>query len=136
MSVPEGLRGTGKLKVVEDARYLSKYTITITANEKVFLPEYQRSLTDDINRIALAIFVEAFSANNITVKSAEDYAERRRLQESAYRNCTKLLALIHLAWTVFHLKLKRVKYWGGLAVNVKNLLKAWKESDYKRYHKV
>ena len=83
MSVPEGLRGTGKLKVVEDARYLSKYTITITANEKVFLPEYQRSLTDDINRIALAIFVEAFSANNITVKSAAQSVKRkeRKTQE-------------------------------------------------------
>lgn len=136
MSVPEGLRGTGKLKIIEDARFLSKYTITITANQKVFLPEYQRSLTDDINRIALAIFTEAFSANEIKVKCADDYKERRRLQDSAYNNCTELLALVHLAQAVFHLKLKRVQYWGNVIVNVKNLLKAWKESDYRRYYKM
>ena len=32
MSVPEGLRGTGKLEVIEKALDLADYTITITAN--------------------------------------------------------------------------------------------------------
>ena len=40
MSVPEGLRGTGRLEVIEKALDLADYTITITANPKIFLPEY------------------------------------------------------------------------------------------------
>ena len=58
MAVPEGLRGTGKLEVFEKALDLATYTITITANKKVFLPEYQGSLTDKINGVALAIYME------------------------------------------------------------------------------
>ena len=97
MSVPEGLRGTGRLEVIEKALDLDDYTITITANSKIFLPEYQKSLTDDINRIALAIYVDAWTANNIKVTNEESYMERRRLQERAARNCNNLLALMQLA---------------------------------------
>lgn len=117
MSVPEGLRGTGRLEVIEKALDLADYTITITANSKIFLPEYQKSLTDDINRIALAIYVDAWTANNIKVTNEESYMERRRLQERK----------------VFHLKLKRIKFWGEKTLNVRGLLRAWRESDYKRY---
>ena len=133
MSVPEGLRGTGRLEVIEKALDLADYTITITANPKIFLPEYQKALTDDINRIALAIYIDAWTANNILVRNAENFAERKRLQERAARNCNNLLALMQLAQKVFHLKLKRIQFWGEKTLNVRNLLRAWKESDYKRY---
>lgn len=132
MSVPEGLRGTGRLEVIEKALDLADYTITITANSKIFLPEYQRSLTDDINRIALAIYVDAWTANNIKVTNEEGYMERRRLQERAARNCNNLLALMQLAQKVFHLKIERIKFWGEKTLNVRGLLRAWRESDYKR----
>ena len=136
MSVPEGLRGTGRLEVIEKALDLADYTITITANPKIFLPEYQKALTDDINRIALAIYIDAWTANNILVRNAENFAERKRLQERAARNCNNLLALMQLAQKVFHLKLKRIQFWGEKTLNVRNLLRAWKESDYKRYSKL
>ena len=48
MSVPEGARGDGKFSLEIRAEELARYTMQITANEKVFLPEYQRALTDDI----------------------------------------------------------------------------------------
>lgn len=136
MSVPEGQRGTGKLEVIVKSLELSDYTLKITANPKVFLPEYQKSITDDINRIALAIYVDVWTANNIMVKSAEDLAERRRLQERAARNCNNLLALMQLAQKLFHLKLKRIKYWGEKTITARNFIRAWKESDYKRYAKL
>lgn len=101
MSVPEGQRGTGKLEVIVKSLELSDYTLKITANPKVFLPEYQKSITDDINRIALSIYVDVWTANNIMVKSADDLAERRRLQERAARNCNNLLALMQLAQNSF-----------------------------------
>ena len=69
------------------------------------------------------------------VKSADDLAERRHLQERAARNCNNLLALMQLAQKLFHLKLKRIKYWGEKTIAARNLIRAWKESDYKRYSK-
>lgn len=93
-------------------------------------------MTDKINGVALAIYMDAWTANNILVRNAEDFAERRRLQEKAARNCNNLLALMQMAQKVFHLKLTRVKYWGEMTIGVRNLLRAWKESDYKRYSKL
>lgn len=137
MSTPEGLRGAGKLEVIIKARDLADYTIKIAANPKIFLPEHKSAVTDYITKTALAIYMDAWTANNIMVKSADDenFRERRRLQEVAARNCNNLLALMQLAQKVFHLKTQRIKYWGQKTIDVRNLLRAWKESDYKRYHR-
>ena len=81
MSVPEGLRGTGRLEVIEKALDLADYTITITANSKIFLPEYQRSLTDDINRASLVAgksgkaLVEEIADASLFVELGGDYAK-------------------------------------------------------------
>lgn len=45
MSVPVNERSHGKLEACVKAKELSAYTIKITANPKVFKPEYQRALT-------------------------------------------------------------------------------------------
>lgn len=37
------------MEVCTKARDLASYTIQITANEKIFLPQFQRALTDSIN---------------------------------------------------------------------------------------
>lgn len=133
MSVPEPKRNKGKLEVCTKARDLAAYTLQITANEKIFLPQYQRALTDSINGTTINIHVLVWNANNIYVNSIEDWEARKRLQEQAIRQCTMLLSLIDLAHSLFHLKAKRVKYWGEKTVNVKTLIRAWKESDGKRY---
>lgn len=136
MSVPETQRGQAKLQVLVDARYLAKYTLQITANEKVFKPEYQRSLTDDIVKTAKDIFTMAWTANNIRVgDDIENWNERKRLQEMATRKCNDLLALIDLAKPVFHLSAKRVKYWGKLTIKVRQEIRNWKTGDSKRYEK-
>lgn len=48
MSVPVGEREEGKFSLLIKAESLARYTIEITANEKVFLPEYRKQVTDDI----------------------------------------------------------------------------------------
>lgn len=48
MSVPVNQRSESKLEVCVKARDLCVYTLQITANEKIFLPKFQRSITDDI----------------------------------------------------------------------------------------
>lgn len=133
MSVPEGLRKCGKLKVLVEALDLTDYTLTITANSKVFVPEYKSVLTDKINELVLNIYINLFTANNIVVKSEMDARERHQLQMVAITQCNDLLALIQIAQKVFHLKLKRIKYWGSKIISVKSLIKSWARADVERY---
>ena len=136
MSVPESQRGKGKFDVIINALYLAQYTITITKNKNIFLPEYQSALTDDLIRSAKDIYINAWKANNIRVTSQEDWKERKHLQELSILECNSLLATMQLAKKVFHLKSKRIKHWGELTIKARDGIRAWKESDTKRYKNI
>lgn len=129
-------RGEGKFDVFVDAKKLSSYTIQIASNQKVFKPEYRTYLTDEIVKDARNIFAYAWAANNIRVKSKEDWDRRKNLQNRAIANCESLIVNIQIAKPVYHLRTKRVKYWGEWVLRVRSKLKAWKESDTKRYGKL
>lgn len=133
MSVPENQRKPNKFTVLEKANYLAKYTISITVNKNVFLEKYQNALTDDIIRISKDIFIHCWTANNINVKTNEQKIDRTNLQSKAILECNNLLAIIELSKSVFHLDSKRVKYWGGLVIQVRELIKTWRINDIKRY---
>lgn len=133
MSVPENSRTKSKLEVCVKAHDLCCYTLQITANKKIFTEEYQRSLTDRIVETAIGIHCDCWNANNIYVRDAEDYQERKRLQEEAARKCNILLSLMDIAKPLFHLTSKRVFYWGKLTIETRNLIRAWRDSDKKRY---
>ena len=134
MSVPEGQRGDGKLKAIVKAMELASYTLAITKNKNVFPLEYQSALTDDIIRTSKDIYLKAFTANNILVKNGEDWKKRCDFQKAACNDCNNMLALIQLAQPVFHLKSKRIKYWGEKVLEVRNLLRKWNIADSKRYN--
>ena len=133
MSVPEPKRDEGKLEVCEKARELCQYTITITKNQNIFLPDFQTVLIDKINQLAIDIHVEVWTANNVLVRSPEHLKYRRRLQESAAIKCNTLLALIDLAKPMFHLSGKRVVFWSKKVIRVRSLIRGWRDSDAERY---
>ncbi len=133
MSVPEGKRGESKLEIFVKAKDLATYTVKICCNENVFLPKYQNALTNDIIRSAKDIYVWCWSANNIRVVDKDRYKERSDLQRKAHRECNNLLALIQIAGTVFHLRNKRLKYWGTKILDVRNMITKWYENDKIRY---
>ena len=134
MAVPEGKRKPGKLKALVQARDLAVYTLRICSNEKAFPAQYRNGLISRIEAEATGIFIDCWTANNIMVNNdAERLKERGRLQKRAMDSCNNLLALIMVAEKACHLRRKRVMYWGGLVLDVRNLIKAWKESDEKRY---
>ena len=136
MSVHKSDQGIGKFQVHEKARALAAYTIHITSNPNIFPPEYNNAIINKINATALDIQTSTWTANNIMVKgdnAKELYLERRKNQEKAAVDCNILLSLIDLAWKVFHLKSKRVRYWSGMTIEVRNLIRAWHNSDTKRY---
>lgn len=134
MAVPESKRGVGKLDVLVEARKLATYTIQICCNEKVFLPQYKNAMTDKIIATATDIFVRAWTANNVLVGRDEDkFKYRQALQARAIEDCNNLLALMQIAKDLFHLKSKRVEYWGRNTITVRNKIRNWKESDRKRF---
>lgn len=91
-------------------------------------------MTDKIVEVATDIFVNAWGANNIRVDNdPERWRNRHNLQELSVNECNRLLGLIQIAKTLFHLKSKKVKYWGELTIKTRNYLQKWKESDVKRY---
>lgn len=133
MSVPQSLRSESKLEVIIQARSLAAYTINITKNTKTFPPDYNNGITNNIIETATNIYMNCWTANNIYVKNAEDLQERLWLQEKACNDCNNLLALIQLAQPIFHLKTKRIKFWGSKTIEVRNKIRKWNESDKKRY---
>ena len=135
MSVPVNQRSESKLEVCVKARELACYTLQITKNKKIFVEEYQDAITNKIIRVALDIHMCVWAANNILVNSKEDFATRHALQDKAALDCNILLSLIDIAKPLFHLDTKRVIYWGRNTVNVRNMIRAWRDSDRKRYTK-
>ncbi len=133
MSVPEGKRTTGKLQVLVKARDVAIYTLRIVRNEKIFTPDYQRSMTDDIVACAKGMYLDASEANDIRVCDKKTNLQRSDLQEKAIHESERLLHLIELAKLVYHLSSRRVKFWGSLVIESENLLRSWHDSDKKRY---
>lgn len=133
MSVPVNQRTHGKLEVCVKAHDLCCYTLQITANKKNFTQEFQESLTNRIVEAAIDIHTLCWSANNILVNSVDDLRERTMYQEKAAIKCNILLSLIDVAKRIFHLSTKRVTYWAGKTIETRNLIRALRESDLKRY---
>ena len=134
MSVIESNRTKSELEVAVKARELTCYTLKITANEKIFLPQYRSALTDTIIQDSIDIYRFIWLANNIRVGTSREKRDRRlQLQLRAKETCNDLLALIGIAKPLFHLTSKRIEYWIGLIINVRGLIEAWSDKDRARY---
>ena len=127
-------RGEGKFDTLTKALRLASYTTDITDNRKVFTPDHEKT-TERIVSLAWSIYHRARIANDIRVENADDLVERRKLQNQAIAECDQLLTAIQIAKRVFHLRLKRVKYWGEMVEEVKNYLRRWRESDANCFRK-
>lgn len=128
-------RGEGKFDTLTKALNLASYTIDITDNKNVFVPEHE-STTEKLVFLATDIYHKARVANDIKVEGKEELLlERRRLQNEAIEECEQLLSTIQIAKLVFHLRTKRVKYWGGKVEELKGYLRKWRESDADRFRK-
>lgn len=125
-------RGESKFETLTKALKLASYTINITDNKKVFVPEHARS-TERLVYLARDIYHKTRVANDIRVNTKEDLAERRRLQNEAIAECDHLLSEIQVAKMVFHLRTKRVRYWGEMVEELKGYLRKWRDKDADRF---
>lgn len=133
MSVPKDSRKESKLALAVLAREHATYVIQITKNPKNFDPAYRTALTDDLIKSAKDIYHYIWAANNVMVRSKEDYANRRSYQKKAILMCNTLIADMEVAQSVFHISGKRMRYWAAMVVEIRNKTRAWIESDAERY---
>lgn len=133
MSQTKDRRKENKLEALSEAEKFCKYTLDICRNKKVFVPDYDASLTKEIISLAKDIYVNMWTANDIRVLSHEDCITRLKLQVAAKRCCRRLLPLIQLCKPVFHLPTKRIVYWGKRLRHLKYLLDQWHERDRNYY---
>ena len=132
MSVPVGQRSEGELVVNTKARKLAVYTLKILENEKYF-PRKQAAFISKLQNCAIEIVALCWEANNIKVGNSEErYTERIRLQDKAASLCNRMCALIEIAKPLFHLESKRVRYWIGLTVEVRTMIRSWRDNDIQR----
>lgn len=101
------------------------------------------SLVSELCTAALDISRLVWNSNNIRVRtrvrngrteySQIDAGKRRDLQDDAIRRCNDLLADMQVARSAFHLPGKKVRHWGKLAVETREKIRAWRDSDTRRY---
>ena len=136
MSVPEGKRTESRMKVFVEAQELCAYTVQITSNTKTFNPQVDDDIIKRIRNCGYDIYAMAWRANKIRADtSKENRLLRYDLQMDAIGLCDDMLVYIGIAKKVFHLSSKRMKYWAGKILDVQKLLRAWKDSDIRRYGK-
>ena len=135
MSVRKGDRGEGKLQVLNKARELKKYSLTIVKSEKNFPKStrwlYASPIVNEVREACICIR----QANSVYVTTEDEYNYRRMEQVKAHAHLDALLDLIDDAYDAGYISGKQVEYWTGLILNTDDLLKAWIKSD-KEKHKV
>lgn len=140
MSVNAGMRNVPdtpanrQCNAVESAMTLCLHTIKICANRNIFTPEYM-DIVSMATSLAIDIYVNANTANNIRVTNTKSCNERLELEWTALNLCNSLISVIEICYRLFHLRMKKKEYWASLAHNAKNLINRWYLSDKDRYAK-
>lgn len=133
MSVPEPLRGRNKLEAQVATEEMVVHTLKIASNPKVFDPRYSE-VTNRVIDCAIGIGQDMWEANGIMVgNDPRKWEVRRGLQERACRQFDVLLYLITVCKRTFHLRRAKVGHWVGLVTRARDLARAWRDSDRKRY---
>ena len=135
MSVRVEDRGEGKFDTLTKALKLAVYTVDITDNKEVFVPEHEKS-TEEIVFLANDIYHKARVANEIKFLNSKELLDaRRELQNEAIKECSQLISKIYVAKLTFHLRNRRVVRWIGMVEEVQKLLRAWRDSDADRFRR-
>lgn len=123
--------------ITDNANKFPEYTTTEKATEsgkQIVIMMRQDALVNRVREQAYQIYILAWTANEINLdKHPERKSERLDRERQAIELCNEHLAAIQLCRKRFRLSYKKIRYWGGLAFNVRNLLEKWNESDRNRY---
>lgn len=133
MAVPSYKREQGELAAITKAKELVAYTIQVCNNEKRFPKRSRWILANRIVDSAMTIMEQCDVANNIYVSLPCDYELRRNAQTMALATTSKMLGQVEVAYNMYGSTAVNAEHWTGLVYEVRELIKAWRQSDKERY---
>ena len=134
MSVVDGKRGEGDLKVITVSGDLCDYTLQITSAEKHFPKRYRWSITNRILQITLDIDDHLIHANSVYVREGDGSLLRRQTHQLEALELTHvLLRNINRAYRRFGVDSFNIQHWTGLVIKLQKLIRGWYQKDKKRY---
>ena len=132
-NVRAAVRSHSPMELHMKANALVKHTIHITSNEGVFDPRYA-GFTAEIARTATEAGSLLWAANGINVGDSPRRWERRsELQERACEAMDRLVYMIEVAHSLYGLRRGKYEHWSRMAVEVRAMARAWRDSDARRY---
>ena len=138
MSVRKNEQSVSRFNTLDIILKLVSYTCNILANEKIFIPRYQKFI-DKMAEETCLIYHKCRVANKIDMRVDEGLlfeqraTQRLNLEREALVLCEDLHSDIMISQKLFHLKASRVRYWTKLTVEAQNAIGAWYKSEIKRY---
>ena len=137
MSVRLNERSKTTLEVLDDAKNLCDYTLTICKNEKYFPKSQRWMLTQKIVNETIDTVACIRHANSTYVRKEEkyqrDFEYRHRQQIEAHAHLDAILTLIDVAQKHLGIDPRQIEFWTGLILKTDNALKEWTNSDYDRF---
>lgn len=127
------------LQAIVDAMKLHAHTCKIMTNPKVFNPaqDFRDMTMVHIFETSLEIVKRLSEANAIDVRKNPEFAQERLFQQQmALVSVDWLLTLedqARLQFTMLARKTRKDHYWHEKTVDLKDRIKAWHESDRKRF---
>lgn len=138
MSVRKNEQKQSTFNTLDIVLKLVSHTCSILANDKIFIPKYQRFI-DKIADETCMIYHKCRVANktDMRVKDEVIYKEnayqRLKLEREAMMLCEDLHSDIMISQKLFHLKASKLRYWTKLVVEAQNAIEAWYKSEVKRF---
>ena len=131
MSVRQGERGQGKLEVLDSARRLVEYTMTVCDNTDVIPKKHRWTIGNRLVDECLGALTDIRKANAVRLEA--QYANRRRnYQISALEHLEAMYALVDTAFNMFKFAANRLEHWTRLVSDTEIKIRAWVKSDKAR----
>lgn len=133
MAVVKNKRKKSDLEVYNLSIHLLTHAVKLYSNEKVIPKKLRYSLGNRILDSAYSVSVEIEFANSIYVKTKQEFIDRQAAQNRAIAHVNALLVGFDVLYRNIHTSERKMTHWTRLALEVRNLLRAWKNSEYSKY---
>lgn len=132
MSVPKPERYNTPMDVQLAAIALATYTIDEAEKDTIVSKRCRWSIGDRLINAALDIAINIDMANSMHLEMPEEARRRIVYQDTAIACIFQLKTLVRIARNKKLFEARIEEHWIRQAINVQNLLAAWKESDRNR----
>ena len=136
MSVPVFQRSENKLQALKDTMAMTKYTMQMCENEKVFPKKCRWTLCTRIIDTCLDSIIKIRQANKVKAETADTAAYRVKLQGMVLQNFEALWGLMTVAYETYSIPSERMAQWTKLMLTAEDRVSNWRKSDVDKLRKL